>query len=112
MLAINKVEQLVNSSAIVRIVVMKVKEVLVELLVADLLNEHIGQILNPIIIQGLYVQILFSSEIFVALYEVLKLLRSVGQKENVLHIGDKQNATAIIILYETFSYIKGLLESS
>ena len=82
MLAINKVEQLVNSSAIVRIVVMKVKEVLVELLVADLLNEHIGQILNPIIIQGLYVQILFSSEIFVALYEVLKLLRSAFQKKN------------------------------
>ena len=83
MLAIDKAEKFVNSSAVVRIVVMEAEEVLVELLVADLQDAHMGQILNPVIIEGLYVQILFSSVMFVALYEVLKY--SLGQQgENVV----------------------------
>ena len=55
---------------------MEEEEMLVELLVAYLLYELMGRILNPVIIQGRYVQILFSSVMFVALYEVLKYLGS------------------------------------
>ena len=68
----NKVQQLINSSGILRVVVMEVEKVLDELLVADFLDEHIGQVLDPVIEQRGDLHTVLPAEMLIALYQILK----------------------------------------
>lgn len=72
MLTSNKVEQFVNSAGILRVVVMEVEKVLDQLLVEDLLDEDVGQVLDPVIEKGGNVYVGLPAEVFVALYQILK----------------------------------------
>ena len=72
MFTANKVQQLINSAGILRIVVMEVEKVLDELLVEDLLDKDVGQVLDPVIEQGGNVHVGLPAVVFVALYQILK----------------------------------------
>ena len=64
----NKVQKLVNSSGILRVVVMEVEKVLHEFFVEDILDEDVGQVLDPVIEQCGNVHVVLPAEVFVALY--------------------------------------------
>ena len=73
MFTANKVQQLINSSSILRVVVMEVEKVLDQLLVEDLLDKDVGQVLDPVIEQGGNVHVWLPAVVFVALDQILKI---------------------------------------